>query len=92
MQSVITMSEENIVSIAEVLGELSGTRGVPRNVKTVIDEAIKAIKNTKESPTTRVHTAIALLDEISNDPNLPAHIRTQVWNVVSMLESLHNSL
>ena len=85
-------AEENLGSIAEVLKELSDTRGVPRNVKSVIDGAIKALNDRKESSSSRVNTAITLLDEISNDPNLPAHIRTQVWNTVSMLESLQGQL
>ena len=27
------------------------------------------------------------LDEISDDPNIPSFIRTQIWNIVSLLES-----
>jgi len=28
------------------------------------------------------------MDEISNDPNIPMYTRTQVWNIVSILESM----
>lgn len=89
---VIMFSEENLLSIVDVLKELSDTRGVPRNVKAVIDDAVKSIRDSKESPSARVNTAITILDEISNDPNLPGHLRTQIWNVVSMLESLQSQL
>ena len=84
--------EQNLASLTEVLSELSEMRGIPRNVKTVIDEAIKAMKNAKESSSARVNMAVTLLDEISNDPNIPGHLRTQVWNVVSMLEALKGQL
>jgi len=28
------------------------------------------------------------LDDISSDPNMPSYVRTQIWNVVSQLESI----
>jgi len=32
--------------------------------------------------------ATQLLDEISDDSNMPVYTRTQVWNIVTLLESL----
>ncbi len=32
--------------------------------------------------------AIHLLDEVSEDPNIQPFVRTQIWSLVSMLESL----
>ncbi|HLD48861.1 MAG TPA: UPF0147 family protein, partial [archaeon] len=37
----------------------------------------------------RINTAISLLEEISNDPNIPIYTRTQIWNIVSMLEVMN---
>jgi hypothetical protein len=36
----------------------------------------------------RAANAIGILDEISQDPNMPPYTRTRVWNVVSILENI----
>jgi len=36
----------------------------------------------------RVATASAKLDELANDPNIPLHGRTLIWNIMSRLEEL----
>ncbi|HEQ78591.1 MAG TPA: hypothetical protein ENI78_03090, partial [Euryarchaeota archaeon] len=36
----------------------------------------------------RVSSAIYILEEISNDRNLPLHARTLIWNVSSELETV----
>ncbi|MGL6298455.1 MAG: UPF0147 family protein, partial [Methanobacteriaceae archaeon] len=35
-------------------------------------------------------TVISMLDEISNDPNIPIHARTLIWEILSKLESIKN--
>jgi len=35
----------------------------------------------------RISTVINTMGEISNDPNIPMYARTQVWNIVSLLDS-----
>ena len=37
----------------------------------------------------RINGAISILDEVANDPNIPVYSRTQIWNIVSMLEVLN---
>jgi hypothetical protein len=36
----------------------------------------------------RASNAIAVLDEISQDPNMPPYTRVKLWNVVSFLEAI----
>ncbi|MCK9306499.1 MAG: UPF0147 family protein, partial [Methanoculleus sp.] len=36
----------------------------------------------------RAATAISMIDEISNDPNMPVHARTRIWELVSQLETV----
>ena len=61
-------------------------RTVPRNIRTSAEQVVGSIKNEKESVDLRVSTAIHVLDNVSNDPNMPLYTRTQIWNIVSMLE------
>lgn len=81
------MADQIVDNITEALKELANDRGLPRNVKAVVENAIKEMHNSKDTVSARINTAISMLDECSNDPNVPGHMRTQLWNVVSMLES-----
>ena len=36
----------------------------------------------------KISTVLTKLDEISNDPNIPVHARTLIWEVLSKLESI----
>jgi uncharacterized protein (UPF0147 family) len=36
----------------------------------------------------RVASASSMLDELANDPNIPLHGRTLIWNIMSRLEEL----
>lgn len=83
---------ERVEEVIEVVEEVSEDRRIPRNVRAKIKEASEALKNEKETIKTRITTAITILDEASTDPNLQQFSRTEIWNVVSMLESLLREL
>lgn len=78
----------NINEVLKLLEDLSEDRRVPRNVRAAIDKAIEHLNNKEDNETVRLNSAISILDEICNDPNILSYTRTQVWNVVSLLESL----
>ncbi len=79
---------DKLEDITEFIEELSEDRRVPRNIRALIQEAVDALNDKKQDTTVKLSTAISLLDEASNDPNIPSHTRTQIWNLVGMLESL----
>jgi len=72
----------------ELLEEVMKDRGVPRNVKSTIEESINSIKSENESDGVKISTMISMLDDASNDPNLSFYARTKIWDVVSKLEEL----
>ena len=74
---------DNIIVLLE---QIAGDRSVPRNIRTKCEESAKALRNEKESVPIRINTVISYLDEVSNDPNIPMYTRTQIWNIVSLLE------
>lgn len=74
--------------ISDMLAELSSDRKVPRNVRNVIGDAMRELKGTEDNLAARINTTISMLDEVCNDPNIQGYTRTQIWNVVSMLESV----
>ena len=46
----------------------------------------RGIYITKEAMDVRATGAIVILDDLANDPNIPLHGRTIIWNVISQLE------
>ena len=75
----------------ELLDRIMNDRTVPKNIRKAAEDS-KAILNGTDSPEVKISTAIHILDEIINDPNMPMYTRTQIWNVVSMLEEKRRGL
>lgn len=78
---------EQINDIIEVLTELVSDHTVPKNVKVKVETIIKSLKENNDM-SLRVNKALNILDEISDDNNIQAYTRTQIWNIASMLESI----
>ena len=69
-----------------MLRQITEDRSVPRNIKDKITESIKELENDKQAVPIRVNAVVSVMDDISNDPNIPMYTRTQIWNIVSALE------
>ncbi len=76
-----------IEEIAGNLDRLSEDYAVPSNVRKMLKEASNSLKNENEDIQVRINTAISLLDEASNDPNLARFTRTEIWSIASQLET-----
>lgn len=79
---------EKLKQVASVLSRVVDDASVPRNIRRSAEEARNLLLNDDEDVGIRVSSAIYLLEEISNDRNLPIHTRTIVWNVASELETI----
>ena len=82
------MSEEKILEILEVLTQIKDDDTVPRNVREKINTAMLALNEDNKELDVKINKSLQELDEVSDDPNLPIYARTQLWNVVSLLESI----
>ncbi|MBI4018285.1 MAG: UPF0147 family protein [Candidatus Aenigmarchaeota archaeon] len=82
----------DVEPINKLLDEINSDRSVPRNIRNLMVEAKKSLNDQKQDPVVRINTAISILDEVSNDTNIPTYTRTQVWNIVSLLEIMNESL
>jgi len=71
-----------------MLQQIMEDASIPRNIRRVADETRKVLINEEKSIGFRAATAISLIDEISNDPNMPVHARTKIWELVSQLETV----
>ncbi len=61
---------------------------IPRNIRRVADDTKKVLIDESKGLGLRAATAISMIDEISNDPNMPVHARTRIWELVSQLETV----
>ena len=80
--------EEDITDIVDLLAEVSEDRSVPRNIRGAAANAMEILQDDQKEPTIKASEAVALLDEISTDLNMPVHARTKIWNIVGMLEAI----
>jgi uncharacterized protein (UPF0147 family) len=83
---------ENVEPIVKLLTDIIEDRTVPRNIRSAVEEARKNLTvDDGRDWDVRVSTAISILDEITNDPNIPSYTRTQIWNIVTMMEMVKNN-
>jgi len=85
---VMIMDKETVI---QALSQIKDDRTVPKNIRTSCEDCIKDLQNNEEELSVRLNSCISTLDEVSNDPNIPSYTRTQIWNIVSMLEAIQHS-
>lgn len=82
----------NIQQVIMILDLIITDRTVPKNIRKSAEDSKVALSTNGTSDELKISTAIHTLDEITNDPNMPLYTRTQIWNVVSMLEQLRREI
>jgi uncharacterized protein (UPF0147 family) len=80
--------EEVVHRCLEMLDEIIGDTTVPRNLRRSTGELKDQLLNGEESLAMRVASLISDFDELSSNPNIPAHTRAQIWSIVSQLETI----
>jgi uncharacterized protein len=79
---------EAFKAIFETLTELADDASVPRNIRRGAQSAKDQLAKPKVALDVRIASAVYVLDDLANDPNLPTHGRTAIWSIISGLESL----
>ncbi|MDN7023897.1 UPF0147 family protein [Methanoculleus sp. FWC-SCC1] len=80
--------DETIRICIQMLQNINEDSTIPRNIRRVADETKSVLQDDSKSIGLRAATAISMIDEISNDPNMPVHARTRIWELVSQLETV----
>jgi len=70
------------------LNQIATNPSTPRNIRKNIAELIEGLKSDEYSISVRAVNTISLLDDVTQDPNLPSYVRTSLWQAVSTLESI----
>ena len=81
-------AEQKLAQIIVVLDQLAEDTSVPRNIRRGAVECKERLQKRDEALDVRTASAIFKLDEMANDPNIPLHGRTLIWNIISQLEQV----
>ena len=79
--------DARLQQIVETLVQLSDDSSVPRNVRRGASSAKDELTKQRVPLDVRIASAVYVLDDLANDPNIPTHGRTAIWSIVSNLES-----
>lgn len=82
--------ESRVNQALAVLEEVSKDHTTPRNIRRAAKNASDSLTTTEHSLGVRASNSIAILDEISQDPNMPPYTRVKLWNVISLLEAIQD--
>jgi hypothetical protein len=80
--------EEKLEQVVEIMTRVGEDTSVPRNIRRAAGEAKGLLLKKSEDPILRAASARMTLEDISNDPNMPIHARTQIWSALSILETI----
>lgn len=81
-------SDSKLKQVAEIMARVAEDTSVPRNIRRAANEAREILLKTGDDPVVKASSATMILDEISNDPNMPIHTRTTIWSALSVLETV----
>ena len=80
---------ESLSRACELLREIIEDNYVPKNIRDVCRKAGDRLDDNEERVHIRIGAVISMLDELSQDPNLPFNTRTKIWEVASLLETCY---
>jgi hypothetical protein len=81
-------NKEAMKEAIETLNQIATNHSTPKTTKKAIIDLITGLNNEEYSLSVRANNTISLLDDVTQDPNLPSYVRTQLWQAVSKLESI----
>lgn len=81
------MSSQMIIEVIEFMKEITDDNTLPKNVKQKIGDIIE-ILNENDEISMKISKAMYQLEDLVEDKNLQAYSRTQLFNVISQLESI----
>jgi uncharacterized protein (UPF0147 family) len=74
--------------VAQQMRDMADQDSIPSNVSDMLEEAADELEDDDRDLSVRVNSASSILDDVSNDPNIRQHTRTEIWNLASRVESL----
>ena len=80
--------QKKLSQAIQVLTVIADDNTTPRNIRRTAKNASEMLVDENLSIAARAANAIAVLEDISQDPNMPMYSRTRIWNAISVLEGI----
>jgi len=83
-----TQNKQAMKEAVDTLNLIISTNSTPKTIKKSITDLVADLLKQEYSLSVRAANTISLLDDVTQDPNMPSYVRTQLWQAVSKLESI----
>jgi uncharacterized protein len=83
-----SQNQELLKTAIETLDKVAANPSTPKNIRKNITDLANDLKTEEFSMSVRAANAISLLDDITQDPNMPSYVRVTLWQAVSTLEGI----
>ncbi len=81
-------NEESLNTAFETLNQIATNPSTPKNIRKTISDLANDLKSEEYSMSVRASNTISMLDDITQDPNMPSYVRVTLWQAVSTLEGI----
>ncbi len=88
MSNAKNQNQEFLENSIATLSQVATTPSTPKNIRKNIQDLVNDLKSEEYSMSVRASNAISLLDDITQDPNVPSYVRVTLWQAVSTLENI----
>ena len=85
-----TQNKQAMKEAVDTLNLIISTNSTPKTIKKSISDLVADLVKEEYSLSVRAANTISLLDDVTQDPNMPSYVRTQLWQAVSKLESIRD--
>ena len=81
-------NKEALKEAMQTLEQIVASNSTPKTIKKSVTDLVNTLKGEEDSMSVRAANAISMLDDITQDPNIPSYVRVTLWQAVSKLESI----
>lgn len=85
--------DELFEQVKLLLTNIQNDNGVPRNIRKIAQESlenIQSVNDVSNSPAVCASTCVSSLEDVSQDLNCPLHTRTQIYQILALLEQIRD--
>jgi len=82
-------NQEKLLKSISLIESILKTYNVPKSIKVSMKEILVILKDEKNGEmSVRIANAVSLLEGMTQNHHIQSHIRTNVWQIISTLESI----
>lgn len=82
------LNEARIRQAILMLEKIVNDSSIPRNIRRAAINSLNMLRDPSLTPGVKAANAVSILDEVTQDPNMPMHARTAIWNVIAVLSTV----